>query len=856
MQQQQNQAKLSKWVCDDLKKSGLSEATINEMKITEIKGGKEGKERLKALLGFSSIEKQEILRLTEVYQIPYQQTGNFSRVKLRAKVEGRKYLSPTKEKLEALQESAFHAYYLPEEAQKLSNKQGFIVLTEGEKKSAKITQELRKIDSLSTAIGFSGVTMWSQSPIWQSVRFAGKEFLIGFDADWRENTDVQNQILSLWLFLRSKKAIPKIMDWPLTEGKGIDDYLVAKEEKQGVQPEKALKALIEAAKENPFELFDKETIQLEKFAELAAKHSLSLQLAKPRLQEIWAKLKLESFFQAGFAEFFGYVKAYKQQQKQQQKHESQEKEKEIFEQKNRTFIYRQAKDEIVPFEIAAFTMQISKKIEDDSGAISWIAELSSESDKQEIEIAGTVLGNIAQFRDSIMSRGAFFYHITDTATHNQLLMFVLKKNEVQHIKKTGYLGMIEEGYLAHNALVKRNGEVVDVKACGILPPMQDKNRKMIVCGEGKKENLVQIVKNMYAILKDQSWIALGFAVQSLFSDILFKEFYFSPILFLYGKHESGKSCLARWISAFLACHKILNFFNINSTQKAYQRAGAKFKNGIVVLNEFRSNEQNNTMLCSLFDREGYTRAKKSNDFEMESGEINANFIVVSTQNLIGNKAEDALSRIVEINTDLNKRDTESFSWLQDNQDSFSCFISHCLKHIKPDLLIRNFKANVSQMRKIASNCEDRILQTHTLLYSCYNALLESLLESESEQEIESLFVRLEDVSKTIMHQTETTKASDLGQTFLGISIALVRNKKIDASIAKITADNTGEETLVFSLADILTFVRQQGKSSEVSISDERTIAKALISLGCERKNGCRELGSKKMTWFWRIKQND
>ena len=57
----------SEWIVKDLRNSGLTDETIEEMGIEEIKG----MENLKSILGFASMDKQSLLQTTECYRIPY-----------------------------------------------------------------------------------------------------------------------------------------------------------------------------------------------------------------------------------------------------------------------------------------------------------------------------------------------------------------------------------------------------------------------------------------------------------------------------------------------------------------------------------------------------------------------------------------------------------------------------------------------------------------------------------------------------------------------------------------------------------------------------------------------------------------
>jgi len=151
---------------DDLRRSGLSDNIIQEMRIEEVKGPK-SLERLNEVLGFSHIDKQSILQMTECYLIPYP-CPDFTRVKLHYKIEGAKYLSPKKSHID----TAFHLYFLPEEQEKLSKQKYALIITEGEKKTAKgfrksfiAWKDIKKGDILTednTIVKRPGLGIWPQ----------------------------------------------------------------------------------------------------------------------------------------------------------------------------------------------------------------------------------------------------------------------------------------------------------------------------------------------------------------------------------------------------------------------------------------------------------------------------------------------------------------------------------------------------------------------------------------------------------------------------------------------------------------------------------------------------------------------
>jgi len=303
---------LSDWIIDDLERSGIEESIILEMGIEEIKGPK-GKERLKETLGFSSMDKQEILQMSDCYMIPYPDE-KFIRVKLRQKIGDARYLSPKKEMVD----TAFHLYYLVKDDSKVKNKKYGLIITEGEKKAAKLNQEVRKLDGIKklVAVGIPGITMWKDCPEWKEIRLSGREIYLCFDSDFHENVDVEYQMIASFLWLRKKKANVKIITFD--REKGIDDYLVRKE-KGGRKPEEELGSLVENAQENIFDIV--EHINYHKLVDAMVSVYYSIEEARA----IWDEFDLKRKYKIAFSTFKKLMeKAYKQKKERQEEKEENE----------------------------------------------------------------------------------------------------------------------------------------------------------------------------------------------------------------------------------------------------------------------------------------------------------------------------------------------------------------------------------------------------------------------------------------------------------------------------------------------------------------------------------------------------
>ena len=174
----------SQLAVEDLEKSGLSLETVKRMGLLPLTP-----ESFKEYLHFSLVEKatREPIVL-EGYIIPYPSPVKFGRLKVLRWNERSQYAQNRKELPKYLQPSSQHVesplklYYLPDVNVKSPKKVYFV--TEGEKKTAKLQQELERIDEKFAVLGLGGVWNWNETTFSEAgVSFKDRKVYLVFDAD-------------------------------------------------------------------------------------------------------------------------------------------------------------------------------------------------------------------------------------------------------------------------------------------------------------------------------------------------------------------------------------------------------------------------------------------------------------------------------------------------------------------------------------------------------------------------------------------------------------------------------------------------------------------------------------------------
>ena len=226
---------LSKAAKEDLARSKLNRQIISAMGCFSVT---EDHEQWLRKHGFSTnFPAGKLHELTEFYAIPYPQ--GFTRIKLLTDIETKdgkkaKYLQPSGKKTGI--SSAL--YYLEQDEWKFGNTKIPIVFTEGEKKVAKLSQELGD-DYL--AIGAPGVTQFDTDD-WKKIKCSDRDIYIAYDRDAKRNANVEKAALSLYLFLWKKEMRPFFLKF---KGEKVDDWLAKKR-----KPESAIHRAIEKSNGN------------------------------------------------------------------------------------------------------------------------------------------------------------------------------------------------------------------------------------------------------------------------------------------------------------------------------------------------------------------------------------------------------------------------------------------------------------------------------------------------------------------------------------------------------------------------------------------------------------------------------
>lgn len=187
----------------------------------------------------------------------------------------------------------------------------------------------------------------------------------------------------------------------------------------------------------------------------------------------------------------------------------------------------------------------------------------------------------------------------------------------------------------------------------------------------RKIDALEIVRNFHdAVGGYEAEIMIGWVIASLFSDDIFKEFRAFPILFAYGKRESGKTTAMRWLSCFFGKEEKGFTLSKTTTQNFIIRALAYRGSLGTWFDEYRNKESQDKseLFRSVFNRQ--VSGKGTNSSMKVRG-----FAVNSTLAISGEETpnDNALfTRCVHLQFSSYKRGNSRYKdWMDDNCEYFS-----------------------------------------------------------------------------------------------------------------------------------------------------------------------------------------
>lgn len=222
-----------------------------------------------------------------------------------------------------------------------------------------------------------------------------------------------------------------------------------------------------------------------------------------------------------------------------------------------------------------------------------------------------------------------------------------------------------------------------------------------------------------------AYIAIGWAVATIFGQEIFQQHKCFPILFPQGLRESGKSTLMRWIQGFFGVE--MDGIGIGeSSQNFFARALSYYSSLGVWFDEYRNEKK-------VTDKDGFFRSAYNRQvagkgtataFQTRGFNVHATVSISGEDIPLDN---GLLTRCVVIELSEERRDRTWYEWLNNHSEKFSAFSKYLLEHY--DELLPRVLENIGELKKelVKLNISDRTAINWAI---CAAAFETTVLEDE------------------------------------------------------------------------------------------------------------------------------
>ncbi len=321
--------------------------------------------------------------------------------------------------------------------------------------------------------------------------------------------------------------------------------------------------------------------------------------------------------------------------------------------------------------------------------------------------------SVQKFKEFCISKGNFIFEGTESDLL-ELWKYEFAKDEGKLIFQPDHLGYLGEHdmWLFGNMAVKDANIIVPdengifwIGSQGFKPvPLNIVGENIqslpavVQLPEGETDRfLVQTLASLKENIGGyQPWLAIGWIKACVYATEIFNRFRFFPFLFLYGKHQSGKNTLARWLLAFFGLSDSDGESISESTQTGISRRLSYFSNMPVWLDEYRNDRKVTKLdgfLRNVFNRIGAVKGIKK-EFGTRGVTVRAALILSGEQLPVD---PGLRSRCIPIQLKKKDRKDELYNWINNTSDKFSAIT---LKWIveKNEKSIKNLLADIETLK--------------------------------------------------------------------------------------------------------------------------------------------------------------
>jgi len=346
-----------------------------------------------------------------------------------------------------------------------------------------------------------------------------------------------------------------------------------------------------------------------------------------------------------------------------------------------------------------------------------------------IILDGEALSNPQKFNTVCISKGDFMFD-GNMADLNSIRKLILSQ-ENPTVIQPNYIGHIDGKWLLGDIGIDSQGNIVEADEYGILK-LDDKYYACPpqitppyfpdiepVTPEYRRDVAYTLLKNIGGY---EAWIALGWAVAGWHSDNIFKHGMENsyPILFIHGKHNSGKTWLARWLMKQYGFGRDDSQENglESSTLTAMSNKLANYASLPVWWDDYRNTIRDITArgdrLLLAYNRSGRERSHRTNGMN-EVFPVRA-FVLLSGEHIPDSKLNALQTRCVFIQLSAYMRDDSYTAKMQELVTKFHCLGLHFAVKMQREGS-QELLDIITELTNLLmeSGCDARIARCHSIM---------------------------------------------------------------------------------------------------------------------------------------------
>jgi DNA primase len=347
-------------------------------------------------------------------------------------------------------------------------------------------------------------------------------------------------------------------------------------------------------------------------------------------------------------------------------------------------------------KLTNFTIQIIHTLQSKCGAERLCSFKNQYGSTNQVIIKPDVMVSRAVFQKFCYELGDFEYYGSDTDL-STLWNYVILHQDGRSVRKLDYFGYDDStgiwffhnaAYRLGNFYVADEEGIVWINDSGFLLPKLEndsgtKEQEGLVVpsldATEKKITSEEICERFSKVFHAQySRIILGWTLGNFFMPEILKDFKVYPFLFFYGKQQSGKSTLAKWVSSFFGFNQ-QGIPYLTSSAVGISRMAAKLSMIPIWLEEYRNKDMNlsgkNNLLRSIYDKSTVVKGTKRED-EIKTYRSRST-IMISGEEYPQDAALNSRCLLIPVYRH-NYANTEDYYWMLHNAPLFNQIGHHIM----------------------------------------------------------------------------------------------------------------------------------------------------------------------------------